>query len=112
LVKPFVKNADDVSKPDLSMRLSFLFFQTLQGLTMISIENQLHKLIQKEFGVAPANISQQSLLADLGDSLDGVSLIAAVEESFDITITNEQLAELHTVGQLINFLQSVELVHA
>lgn len=44
---------------------------------------------------------------DLGaDELDAVELIMAVEEEFDITIHDEEAANVHTVADLVELISS------
>ncbi|MFI3226265.1 MAG: acyl carrier protein [Clostridia bacterium] len=48
---------------------------------------------------------EASLSDDLGaDSLDAVELNMAIEEAFGVTIPDEILAELKTVGDIVNYL--------
>ena len=43
---------------------------------------------------------------DLGaDSLDIVELVMALEEEYDVEIPSDDLAELNTVGDVINYLK-------
>lgn len=42
---------------------------------------------------------------DLGaDSLDLVDLLMSMEDEFGIEITDEDAAELHTIGDVVNFI--------
>lgn len=51
---------------------------------------------------------ETSFLDDLGaDSLDVVELIMTLEEEYGIMITDEQAAEMPTVGDLVRFLESL-----
>ena len=46
------------------------------------------------------------LVRDLGvDSVDTVELIMAVEENYDITISDTEAAELKTVGDVVEFIE-------
>ena len=48
-----------------------------------------------------------SLTDDLGaDSLDSVELNMALEDTLGITIPDEELANLKTVGDIVNYIQS------
>ena len=72
---------------------------------MADIEHRVLDIIRKEMGVAPERILPESRLDGLGDSLDWLSLLCAVEAEFDIEITSEQSESLDTVGDLIRFVQ-------
>ena len=46
------------------------------------------------------------LVRDLGvDSIDTVELIMAVEETYDITISDKEAQELKTVGDVVEFIE-------
>ncbi|MGL5972246.1 MAG: acyl carrier protein [Oscillospiraceae bacterium] len=48
---------------------------------------------------------ETSLTDDLGaDSLDAVELNMALEEEFDIKISDEEIASLSTVGDIVTFV--------
>lgn len=50
---------------------------------------------------------QASLKDDLGaDSLDSVELVMALEEAFDLSIEEENLAEFKTVGDIVAYLNA------
>ena len=52
---------------------------------------------------------EASLAEDLGaDSLAAVELSMALEEEFDVTIADEDLPNLKTVGDLYNYLKDHE----
>ena len=47
-----------------------------------------------------------NFIDDLGaDSLDIVELVMALEEEYDVEIPSDDLAELNTVGDVINYLK-------
>ncbi len=46
------------------------------------------------------------LVRDLGvDSIDTVELIMAVEETYDITISDKEAQEMTTVGDVVEFIE-------
>ena len=57
-------------------------------------------------GVEASTVTESaSFKTDLGaDSLDLVELVMALEERFDITIPEEQLEGITTVGQALDFV--------
>lgn len=67
---------------------------------------ELQELAAEILGVEPEqvqlNVSFQRDLA--ADSLDLVELIAAVEDRYDVELSDEQLAEMKNVGDLWKFL--------
>ena len=51
---------------------------------------------------------ETNIIDDLGaDSLDVVELISAMEEEYNIIITDERIRELFTVGEVAEFLENL-----
>lgn len=72
----------------------------------MSNEERVHKVINEHLGVTIAN-NEQHIEDDLGaDSLDGVELTMAIEEEFDINITDEEFAEADTVQKVITLVDT------
>ena len=50
---------------------------------------------------------EANLFDDLGaDSLDAMELNLALEEKLGITISDEQMADIKTVGDIVNYLEA------
>ena len=64
-------------------------------------------IIVEQLGVADTAVTlEASFIDDLGaDSLDIVELVMALEEEYDVEIPSDDLAELNTVGDVINYLK-------
>ena len=68
---------------------------------------KLQEMVSAQFAVAPEEITMEtSFEDDLGaDSVDLVELVMAMEEEFGIgEVAEEDLAELKTVGDCVNYL--------
>lgn len=76
---------------------------------MNDLATRVHRLVQTELGVAPERLAPHSRLAELGDSLDWLSLLGAVEAEFGIAISDEQERSLATVADLVVLLQQTAL---
>ena len=65
------------------------------------------KIIAKELNLKEEDIKLESRLAeDLGaDSLDAVELIMAIEEEFDIQVSDEAAQGIRTVGDIVEYLE-------
>ena len=73
------------------------------------IFEKLSKLISEQFGVEADTITMETTFADdLGaDSLDIVELSMALEEEFGVSeVSEEEIAAISTVGDLVNYLQN------
>ena len=72
------------------------------------IFEKLKELISEQMGIEAGSIAMESNFEeDLGvDSLDIVELSMALEQEFDIgEMSEEDLAAIKTVGDLVNYLQ-------
>ncbi|MBE6913528.1 MAG: acyl carrier protein [Ruminococcaceae bacterium] len=68
----------------------------------------LCKSLASQLDVSEQDIRPDTnIIDDLGaDSLDIVELISAMEDEFDIIITDEHIRELYTVQEIADFLES------
>jgi acyl carrier protein len=72
------------------------------------VVERLTALISDQLGVDPGEMnSEASILDDLGaDSLDVVELVMAIEEAFDIEISDEDAEAMRTVGDVEKYVTS------
>jgi len=70
---------------------------------------KIRNMLVRQLEIDPDMIRMEtSFIDDLGaDSLDVVELIMALEEEYGIMITDEQAAEMPTVGDLVRFLENI-----
>lgn len=73
----------------------------------MSVEEKVKNIIVDKLSVEPDEVvSEASFVDDLGaDSLDLVELIMAMEEAFDIEISDDQAEKLQTVQDAINYIK-------
>ncbi|NLD26867.1 MAG: acyl carrier protein [Acholeplasmataceae bacterium] len=71
------------------------------------IFEKVKKLIAKELNVKEEDITMDSRLSeDLGaDSLDAVELIMAVEEEFDVQVSDEAAQNIRRVRDIVEYLE-------
>jgi acyl carrier protein len=64
-------------------------------------------LLCDQLGVEEDKISASSdIFEDLGaDSLDVVTLLMSLEDEFGLTIEDDQAQEMHTVGDIVSFIE-------
>ena len=64
------------------------------------------RILAKQLEIEPEDIHDETrVVDDLGaDSLDIVELIMTLEERYNIIITNDQAAELPTIGRIVGFI--------
>jgi acyl carrier protein len=60
------------------------------------------RVIAKNKKMAPEDLSPETRFEDLKmDSLDGLNMVFALEEEFDISIPNEEAVKMKSVGEAI-----------
>ena len=66
---------------------------------MSSIEERVKKIVAEQLGVKEDIANDASFVDDLGaDSLDTVELVMALEEEFDVTVEEDELEGIATIG--------------
>ncbi len=70
------------------------------------VEEKVKNIVAEKLSVEPDEVvPDASFVDDLGaDSLDLVELIMAMEEAFDIEISDEEAEKLQTVRDAINYI--------
>jgi len=73
----------------------------------MSAEDRLKKIIARELSVSEEEVtSEASFIDDLNaDSLDLVELIMALEEEFNVKISDEEADKIKTVKDAMEYLQ-------
>ena len=68
---------------------------------------KMKEIIADQLGVSEDEVTlEASFKEDLdADSLDLFELVMALEEEYDVEIQSDDLAELNTVGDVINYLK-------
>ena len=66
--------------------------------------------LAQQFEVDPDSITMDTnLIDDLGaDSLDVVELIMSLEDEFGVSISDEDAAQLYTVGRIAEYLENMK----
>ena len=71
-------------------------------------ERKVIGLIAKKKKLDPAAITADSTFQDLGiDSLDGIDLVFTFEDEFNISIPDQVVQKMKSVGQVIEALREV-----
>ncbi len=73
---------------------------------MSDVVNKVKKIICEQLDVSEEDVvSKASFVDDLGaDSLDQVELIMAMEEEFDISISDEDAENINTVQDTVDYI--------
>lgn len=64
-------------------------------------------ILSEQFDVEEDTITADTNIADdLGaDSLDVVDLLMSIEDEFEIEIPDEEVENIHTVGELVKYIE-------
>ena len=72
----------------------------------MSVEKRIKEIVAEQLGVEESQVTNEaSFMDDLGaDSLDTVELVMALEEEFDIEISDENAEKIQTVQDAIDYI--------
>ena len=75
---------------------------------MSSINERIKQIVAEQLGVDEDQVTKEaSFMDDLGaDSLDTVELVMALEEEFDIEISDEDAEKIQTVQNAIDYVEA------
>jgi acyl carrier protein len=75
---------------------------------MASIEERVQKIVSEQLGVEEEQVTMEaSFMDDLGaDSLDTVELVMALEEEFEIEISDEDAEKIQKVKDAVEYVSS------
>lgn len=70
---------------------------------------KLQEVIANQFGVDLDSITENTdIVSDLGaDSLDVVEMMMSLEDEYGVTIEDEKISELRTVGDVVRCVESL-----
>jgi len=73
---------------------------------MASIEERVKQIVAEQLGVDEEQVTDTAaFMDDLGaDSLDTVELVMALEEEFDVEISDEDAEKIQTVKNAIDYI--------
>lgn len=73
-----------------------------------AVETKVREIICEQLGVSEGEVTPEaSFIDDLGaDSLDIVELVMALEEEYDMEISDEEAEKIRTVQDVVNYIES------
>ncbi len=72
------------------------------------VETKVKEIVCEQLGVSDEEVAPNaSFIEDLGaDSLDIVELVMALEEEYDLEISDEDAEKIRTVGDVVGYIES------
>lgn len=73
----------------------------------MAVEEKVRDIIVEQLGVAPDEVvPEASFIDDLGaDSLDIVELVMALEEEFDLEISDDDAEKIQTIQDVVSYVK-------
>ncbi len=77
---------------------------------LADVYEQVTEIIAEQLGVEPSEVTRDSdFVQDLNaDSLDMVELVMSLEEEFGIEISDEEVENIRTVGNAVDYIEEHE----
>lgn len=73
----------------------------------MGVESKVKGIIADQLEVAAGKLNMETTLEDIdADSLDIVELVMALEEEFDLEISDQEVENIKTVGDIIEYIES------
>ncbi len=73
----------------------------------MSVENKVKEIVADQLEVAMDKLAMETTFEDIdADSLDIVELVMALEEEFDLEISDQEIENIKTIGDVIKYIES------
>lgn len=73
----------------------------------MNIEEKVKEIISEQLEVAADKLTAETTFEEIdADSLDIVELVMGLEEEFDLEISDHEIEEINTIGDIVNFIES------
>jgi acyl carrier protein len=85
-------------------------FEILLKMSRAEIEEKVIKITEENLNRAPGEVTlEANFISDLAaDSLDTVELILAIEDAFDIEVTDEESSKIATVKDIVDYIERIK----
>ncbi len=71
---------------------------------------KVKKLVAEQLGISESEIKKEShIIEDLGaDSLDVIEMLMTLEEEYGITIPDDKINQVKTIGEIVDLIESLK----
>ena len=71
------------------------------------ILEKVKELVAEQLGIKAESIKEDSnIIEDLGaDSLDVIEMLMTLEDEYGITIPDDQISQVKTIGEIVNLIE-------
>lgn len=73
----------------------------------MSIQDRVKKIVSEQLEVEIGSLTAETTFEEIdADSLDIVELVMALEEEFDLEISDQEIENIKSVGDVIKYIES------
>ena len=72
--------------------------------------DKVKELVAEQLGINKETITEESnIIEDLGaDSLDVIEMLMTLEEEYGVTIPDEKIGQIKTIGQIVDLIEECQ----
>jgi acyl carrier protein len=72
----------------------------------VNVEDKVKEIVSEQLEVPLESLTVETTFEEIdADSLDIVELVMALEEEFDLEISDQEIEDIQTLGDIINFIE-------
>ncbi len=73
----------------------------------MSVQDKVKGIVAEQLEVEVSNLTMETTFEEIdADSLDIVELVMALEEEFELEISDQEIENVKTVGDVVKFIES------
>lgn len=75
--------------------------------------DKVKELVAEQLGISKDTIKAESnIIEDLGaDSLDVIEMLMTLEDEYGITIPDDKISQIKTIGQIVDLIEEIGRAH-
>ena len=73
----------------------------------MSVEEKVKNIVVEQLEVSIEKLNMETTFEDIdADSLDIVELVMALEEEFDLEISDQEIENIRTIGDVVKYIEA------